>query len=237
MIEFALWLATPDRVLADKWYRLFSRERLSVAPIADLSRLANIRQDTWGIAFVEVCRDCLPAPRDLKVFLNGRKNISVIAFSAPGKTSNADISEFLENGADDFITSDIDEKVLLSKTKAHIRRLLPNLNLARTTITSANGDIEIDRVKRTIRLGLLSGKPKTLDALTPKEFEIFLMLLSDEEHVVTRKLLMEDIWRDKCGHVNPETVDKHVETLRHKLGAYGKAIRTVYGSGYVYKSK
>lgn len=237
MIEFSLWLATPDRVLADKWYRLFSRERLNVVPVPDLSRLANIRQDTWGIAFVEVCRDCLPAPKDLKVFLNGRKNVSVIAFSAPGKTSNADISEFLENGADDFITSDIDEKVLLSKTKAHIRRLLPNLNLARTTVTSANGDIEIDRVKRTIRLGLLTGKTKTLDGLTPKEFEIFLMLLSDEEHVVTRKLLMEDIWRDKCGHVNPETVDKHVETLRHKLGAYGKTIRTVYGSGYVYKSR
>jgi DNA-binding response OmpR family regulator len=237
MIEFVLWLATPDRVLADKWYRLFSRERLSAVPVPDLSRLANIRQDNWGIAFVEVCRECLASPKDLKLFLNGRKNISVIAFSGPGKTSNADIAELLENGADDFITSDIDERVLLSKTKAHIRRLLPNLNLAKTTVTSANGDIEIDRVKRTIRLGLLSGRTRTLDGLTPKEFEIFLMLLSDEEHVVTRKLLMEDIWRDKCGHVNPEAVDKHVEALRHKLGAYGKAIRTVYGSGYVYKSR
>jgi len=48
---------------------------------------------------------------------------------------------------------------------------------------------------------------------------------------------MEDIWRERSGHVNLETIDKHVETLRHKLGAYGKNIRTVYGTGYTYKNR
>lgn len=108
--------------------------------------------------------------------------------------------------------------------------------LARTVVTSADGDIEIEKVKRTVTLGLASGKNKVLDGLTPKEFEIFFILLSNEDHVVSRKVLMDDVWREKSGHINFETIDKHVETLRRKLGKHGKSIRTVYGTGYTYKS-
>ena len=237
MIKFALWLITPDRDITDNWYRLFSRERFNVKPLPNLSAVGAIPQDTWGLAFMEICAGGLTSPDDLKTFLNGRKNISVIVLSKPGKTSNLEISAFLECGADDFITSDIDENVLLSKTKAHIRRLLPSLNMARTVVTSADGNIEIEKVNRTVKLGLASGKDKTLDGLTPKEFEIFFMLLSNEEHVVSRKSLMEDIWQERSGHVNFETIDKHVETLRRKLGSYGGNIKTVYGTGYTYKSR
>lgn len=237
MTKFFLWLVTPDRELADKWYRLFSRERLNVKPLLSLSLFSRTPDETWGLAFVEIGPEGLREPRDLKTFLGGAKNISVIVFSKPGKITNARISGFLENGADDFITSDIDETVLLSKTKAHIRRLLPSLNMARTVVTSGDGDIEIDKFKRTVRLGLNSGKEKTLDDLTPKEFEILSMLLSSENYVVSRKSLMEEIWREKSGHVNFETIDKHVEVLRRRLGTYGKNIRTVYGTGYTYKNQ
>lgn len=235
MIKFALWLITPDRDISDKWYRLFSRERFNVKPLASLSSFNSVPHDTWGLALVEICKDGLTSPKDMKTLLSGRKNISVIVFSKPGKTSNQEISAFLEHGADDFIQSDIDERVLLSKIKAHIRRLLPSLNMARTVVTSADGQIEIEKVKRTVSLGP-SGKGKILHDLTPKEFEIFFMLLSSEDHVVSRKALMEDVWREKSGHINVETIDKHVETLRRKLGEYGKGIRTVYGTGYIYKS-
>ncbi|HNW45622.1 MAG TPA: helix-turn-helix domain-containing protein [Elusimicrobiales bacterium] len=77
---------------------------------------------------------------------------------------------------------------------------------------------------------------KTLENLTPKEFEIFYRLLGSEEAVVSRESLMEEIWQEKSGKVNSETIDKHVETLRHKLGTYGRNIRTVYGTGYTYKA-
>ena len=63
------------------------------------------------------------------------------------------------------------------------------------------------------------------------------MLLSDETHVVSRKSIMENIWQEKSGDVNSETIDKHVETLRRKLKGYGENIRTVYGTGYTYKSQ
>ena len=236
MVKFYLWLITLDREITDKWYRLFSRERLAVESFPDLSAICQVPQGAWGLAFVEISAQGLAAPEDLKAFLAGRKNVSVIVFSKPGKTTDSQISAFLESGADDFILSDLDEKVLFSKTKAHIRRLLPNLNLARTAVTSQNGDIEIDRIKRTARLRPGSGKDKILTDLTPKEFEIFFALLCGEGQVISRKSLMEEIWREKSGGINVETIDKHVESLRHKLGPCGKNIRTVYGTGYTYRN-
>lgn len=235
MIRFSLWLITPDKEIGEKWYRLFSREHLHVEPLRDLSALSRMPQETWGLALAEICPEGMASPQDLKAFLRGCKNISVIVFSRPGLTSNQDISAFLENGADDFITTDIDEKVLYSKAKAHIRRLLPSLNLARTVVTSRDGQVEADNNTRTVKLGP-AAKNRVIDTLTPKEFEILFMLLGAEESVVSRKAIMESIWHDKCGHVNIETVDKHVETLRRKLKAYGRNIRTVYGTGYTYKS-
>ncbi len=237
MIKFTLWLVTQDGETSDKWYSVFSRARFSVTPLPNLEAINSISKDAWGLAFVEICANGLASPGDLKTLLNGRNNIAVIVFSRPGKVSNSEISGFLENGADDFITSDIDEEVLLSKTKAHMRRLLPSLNMARTLIKSADGHIETDRAAKTVKLRLPSGKNKILDDLTPKEFEIFFMLLGNENHVVSRKSLMETIWQEKSGHVNFETIDKHVESLRHKLGSYGENIKTVYGTGYTYKGR
>ncbi|MBU2574567.1 MAG: winged helix-turn-helix domain-containing protein [Elusimicrobia bacterium] len=277
MVRLILWIATPDKETANRWYNLFSRECFQTIQLLSLSAL-DPPPESWGLIFAEIGVEGMAAPKDLNMLLQGRKNISVIVFSGPGKTGNALISGFLESGADDFITTDIDEKVLLSKTKAHIRRLLPNLNAARTIIVSGNGDIEIDRLKRTVKTGFSApAKPSTtapagghsgppppiqpgghsagqpahrlcggcggkskkeriIENLTPKEFDIFSLLLCKEGEIVPRSFLMEELWKERSGEVNCETIDKHVETLRRKLGPYGKNIKTVYGAGYVYKA-
>jgi len=236
MIKFAIWILAADKAVSDKWYKVFSREHFEVRVLPDLASLEQTEPGTWGISFVEIAAGCFTSSKDMKAVLSGRKNLSFIVFARQDKTTNAMISEYLEGGADDFISSDIDEKILLSKMKAHIRRILPSLNLAKTVVTSQNGVIEIDRTKRTVKLGLRTSGEKTLENLTPKEFEIFYRLLGSEEAVVTRECLMEEIWQERSGKVNLETIDKHVETLRHKLGVYGRNIRTVYGAGYTYKT-
>ena len=236
MVNFTVWIITRDRKISDSWRNLFSRERFQTVQLADFSGV-NQSPESWGLVFAEICADGLSGPKDLKAFLSGRKNVSVLVFCEAGKADNALISEFLEKGADDFILKDIDERVLLSKAKAHIRRLLPNLNSGKTLIVSKNGDIEIDQLKRTVKTGFGSKKEKVLENLTPKEFEIFSTFLCMEGEVVSRNMLMETVWKEKSGDVNCETIDKHVETLRKKLGTYGKSIRTIYGSGYTYKSE
>lgn len=234
MIKFALWIITTDADLSARWYRVFSRECFQTLIYASVSEFKP-DADTWGLLFVEAGAEGLGSPAELAAFLKGRKHISAIIFCPPAKASNQLISAFLESGADDFILNDLDEKVLISKTRAHIRRLLPSLNVARTQICSLSGDISLDKARRTLKTGIGSKKEKLIETLTPKEFDIFSLLLAHEEEVVSRSYLMEEVWKDKSGKVNTETIDKHVETLRNKLGDYGRRIRTVYGSGYTFK--
>ncbi|HAF95247.1 MAG: hypothetical protein A2X34_03815 [Elusimicrobia bacterium GWC2_51_8] len=234
MIDFVLWIVISDKKLADGWYRAFSREYLKVQCLGTIADLARTAVEMKGLALVEIGLPDLPDADALKTFVAGHSNLSVIAMAGTTKVNNAMITAALEAGADDFVLGNIDERVLLSKIKAHLRRILPNLACARTLVTSRNGDIEIDRTRRVIRTGLKNKKPNSIESLTPKEFDIFSILLSNEEQVVSRNFLMEEIWKEKSGQFNCETIDKHVETLRRKLGPYGKHIRTVYGTGYIF---
>lgn len=232
MVDFVLWIVTRDPKLSESWYKLFSRECIRVERLESLSGLGPSSDGLKGLALISG----LQSPSELKAFLAGRANISVIAVAQKESASNKDIAGLLEAGADDFVMSDIDERILLSKIKAHLRRILPTLACAKTLVLSRNGDVEVDRSRRTIRTGLKGRKPSELANITPKEFEILSALLCNEEQVVTRNFLMEEIWKDKSGQVNCETIDKHVETLRHKLGPYGRNVKTVYGAGYMYKA-
>lgn len=67
--------------------------------------------------------------------------------------------------------------------------------------------------------------------LTLKEFELLERLMRNQNIVLTRDQLLEDIWGyDFDGETR--TVDVHVRTLRQKLGAGGDMIQTVRGVGY-----
>jgi DNA-binding response OmpR family regulator len=235
MLDFIVWIVSADNRLSEAWYRLFSRELLHVERLETLNALDRASEGVKGLALITFGLDDLNSPSDLKNFIAGRKNISAIVVAPKIKVTNQIIAELLESGADDFIQADIDERVLLSKVRAHLRRTLPNLACSRTLVLSRNGDIELDRTRRTIRTGLKGRKPAEVENITPKEFDILSTLLCTEEQVVTRNFLMDELWKEKSGQLNFETIDKHVETLRHKLGQYGRNIRTVYGEGYMYK--
>ncbi|OGR40930.1 MAG: hypothetical protein A2X35_03090 [Elusimicrobia bacterium GWA2_61_42] len=237
MVDFTLWIVSSDARLSEAWYKLFTRNCFKVERLSTLAALGRASEGQKGLALVCMELEDLHAPADLKTFISGRKNLSVIAAACGKKTDNKLIAELLDSGADDFILSELDEQVLLCKVKAHLRRMLPSLTCSRTVVLSRNGDVEVDRQKRTIRTGIKTRRTADVSNVTPKEFDILSTLLCNEEQVVTRNLLMDEIWKDKSGRVNCETIDKHVETLRNKLGPYGKNIRTIYGSGYMYKAE
>ena len=64
--------------------------------------------------------------------------------------------------------------------------------------------------------------------LTLKEFELLERLMRNQNIVLTRDQLLEDIWGyDFDGETR--TVDVHVRTLRQKLGEKGDIIKTCTG--------
>ena len=66
---------------------------------------------------------------------------------------------------------------------------------------------------------------------TLKEYELLRKLMENQNIVLTRDKLLEEIWGyDFDGETR--TVDVHVRTLRQKLGQAGEYIETVRGVGY-----
>ena len=94
-----------------------------------------------------------------------------------------------------------------------------------TTYTELKGDIVLDDVSRTVRVG---GVPVEL---TFKEYALLHLFLEHPEEVLARERIMKDVW-DTDDLLESRTIDMHVRTLRQKLGAAGEAIRTVRKVGY-----
>ncbi|MCO4793234.1 MAG: response regulator transcription factor [Bacteriovoracaceae bacterium] len=70
--------------------------------------------------------------------------------------------------------------------------------------------------------------------LTGKEFKILVNLVKNQGLVMSREKLYESIW-DKESDSLQRTLDMHVSTLRKKLGAYGKHIKTIRSIGYKFE--
>ena len=78
------------------------------------------------------------------------------------------------------------------------------------------------------REALLLGK---LLPLTPTEFRLLHMLVSNRDRTLTRQEMIETEAGGKEGR--DRKVDVHVTSLREKLGSHGgRMIETVYGEGY-----
>ena len=147
------------------------------------------------------------------------KDIPVIMVTAKGAEYDKVIG--LDSGADDYVTKPFGMMELVSRIKAVLRR---SGRVQEQDMLSVNG-VSVDVKKHEVKV---AGEIVTL---TLKEFELLERLMRNQNIVLTRDQLLEDIWGyDFDGETR--TVDVHVRTLRQKLGEKGDIITTVRGVGY-----
>ena len=146
-------------------------------------------------------------------------DIPVIMLTA--RATEYDKVKGLDAGADDYVTKPFGVMELLSRVRAVLRRAGPGEEPAPLLY----GEVSLDPGRRAVTA---AGEPV---ALTYKEFELLAFLLKNQGLVLTREKIMERVWGfDYEGE--SRTVDMHIKSLRHKLGACGEIIRTVRGVGY-----
>lgn len=134
----------------------------------------------------------------------------------------------LKAGGDDYLAKPFAISELAARVEALARR--------GTTITDTTelvaGDLHIDLLGQSVRRG---GRPIEL---TSREFRILVYLVRNAGRVVTRSMLLENVWDY---HFDPQTniIDQHVSRLRQKVERDfdEPMIHTVRGSGYIVRTE
>ena len=153
------------------------------------------------------------------------KNIPVIMVTA--KTGELNTVIGLDSGADDYIQKPFSMLELVSRIKAVLRR---TKNIEPKNFTKEFGKFFIDENKHLVQI-----ENKDID-LTNKEFELLLYLVRNEDIVITRERLLEEVWGYSFSG-DTRTIDVHVKSLRQKLMGAEEFIQTVRGVGYKFSYK
>jgi two-component system, OmpR family, response regulator len=131
----------------------------------------------------------------------------------------------LRDGGDDYLTKPFAFSELLARLEALLRRA------AQTTETETLfkiSDLEMDLLTRVVK------RNGQIIDLQPREFRLLEYLMRHAEQVVTRTMLLENVWDY---HFDPQTnvIDVHISRLRRKIDKdFSKPLlHTVRGAGYV----
>jgi DNA-binding response OmpR family regulator len=147
-------------------------------------------------------------------------SIPVIMLTARGEES--DRVSGLELGADDYVTKPFSPKELSARVTALLRRATMT---GPSTGVTRYGPIVIDPDRHRVTLNDEEVK------LTAKEFLLLLYLVQHRGRVLSRDLLLTDVWGYQYTG-GTRTVDVHVRRLREKLPVLADAIETVKQFGY-----
>ncbi|MCF6253056.1 MAG: heavy metal response regulator transcription factor [Methylococcaceae bacterium] len=143
------------------------------------------------------------------------------------KDSVEDRVKGLELGADDYLIKPFAFSELLARIRSILRRgPVREIN----TINIAN--LEIDAIKHQVtRNGL------RID-LTPKEFQLLLLLARRQGEVLSRTFIAEQVWEINFNS-DTNVVDVAVRRLRRKVddNFEHKLVHTVRGVGYVFEKR
>jgi DNA-binding response OmpR family regulator len=156
---------------------------------------------------VEVCRQ-----------LRARSAVPILVISARGEETDRVVG--LEMSADDYLVKPFGFRELVARIRAVLRR---TGSLVDADDEQRVGEMSIDRRRRKVRVGA------TEVALTPKEFDLLVVLADEPGVVVTRQQLLEEVW-DPHWYGPTKTIDVHVASLRKKLGN-AAWVETVRGVG------
>ena len=147
-------------------------------------------------------------------------DIPVIMATAKGNEYDKVIG--LDLGADDYLAKPFGMMEMASRVRAVLRR---SGRAAEKQQLIRVGGLEMNLGEHIVTADGIRIQ------LTLKEFELLRTFMTSPGRAFTREQLLSSVWsEDFLGETR--TVDVHVGTLRQKLGACGKYIRTVRGVGY-----
>lgn len=213
-------LVEDDAFLRDGLCEMLLKESYCVTPV---STITDARREVAGGFNLVILDVMLPDGNGFDFCAEVRANgnaIPILFLTACD--DEIQIVRGLDAGADDYVTKPFKLLELMSRVRALLRR-----NSASNVIQSSN--IAIDTGNMTVK------KNGEVIFVTKTEFQILSTLIRNNGIIVTRSILLQNIWDDAGDFIDDNTLSVHVSRLREKIGA--EHIKTIRGVGYRWEGK
>src|SRR5579863_9787141 len=196
-----------DPNVAEVVARYLAREGYDVETVADGALgLARALADLPDLVVLDLM---LPSLDGLEVCRRLRAAVPVPVIMLTARGEEADRITGLELGADDYVAKPFSPRELTARVKAVLRRATGPVPTAGEQSTLRAGELEVDVRSHEARL---DGE---LVALTAKEFDLLVYLMSQPRRAFRREMLLEAVWGFTTGDTSTVTV--HVRRLRAKI--------------------
>lgn len=227
MKPITILIADDEPEIADLIAMHLEQEGYRTIKAADgKAALQAIQSNAVDLAVLDIM---MPGADGFEVTRQIRERYKLPIIFVSAKASDLDKITGLVLGADDYMTKPFNPLELVARVNAQLRRFL-QLNQpddGSHKVIDAGG-LVIDIDKRAVAL---YGQPITL---TPKEFDILVLLASHPNKVFSAENIFQQVWGDAY-YESGNTVMVHIRTLRRKLGEdKDKYIKTVWGVGYTF---
>jgi DNA-binding response OmpR family regulator len=215
----SILLVEDDLAIAVPLARALERDQFSVTHVTTGGAALDVARQGVDLVVLDLTLpdvDGLEVCRAIREFDN---RLPIVILTA--RSDEADIVIGLDAGADDYITKPFRLAELLARLRVRLRLTAPREVI---DVHGVRVDSNAHRVWR--------GDEEV--ELTPKEFSVLALIISDAGHVVSRQRLMHEIW-DEDYYGSTRTLDMHISSLRRKLHddpSHPQLITTVRGVGF-----
>ncbi|MFI9640676.1 response regulator transcription factor [Micromonospora sp. NPDC051925] len=189
-----------------------------------LDALRRVAAETPDLVVLDLGLPDLDGSDALRM-LRGITDVPIIIATA--RDDEQSVVRLLRAGADDYMVKPFTGAHL----EARITTVLRRVGRASRTVAPAVHTVSGLRVDVGERSAVLDGEPL---ALTRKEFDLLAYLAARPGRVVSRRELLEEVWRQPSVGED-QTIDVHLYWLRRKMGesaAKPRYLRTVRGVGF-----
>ncbi len=184
----------------------------------------------WDLILLDLM---LPELNGLEVARRVRQTSNVPIMMMTARDSVIDRVSGFDHGADDYITKPFAIEELLARIRALDRRI--NIESQKNEIKQTTldyRDLVVEKENRVVRRGDL------IIELTKREYELLVELMSNQNIVLSREVLLNNVWGYEGKESETNIVDVYIRYLRNKLDVKGEEsyIQTVRGMGYVMRT-
>ncbi|MCI8345467.1 MAG: response regulator transcription factor [Clostridia bacterium] len=177
--------------------------------------LKKINENTYDLILLDIMLPKLDGFQIVEQMEN--KDIPIIFLSAKNDVST--IVKGLKSGGKDYITKPFEPLELLARIELRMEsKREKEYNFK---------NIKINENTRTVY------KNEQIIYLAPKEYELFILLIKNQNRVLTRDEILNKVW-DINAQIETRTVDYHIQQLRKKLDLKENIV-TVNKIGYILK--